>query len=136
MLMMVMFVVMIFMVVLMMMLVRMTMTLASAVTMFVFNFFVMMMFDIFHNTTFFPVNTPHRYRGYFRGQKWEILCATQLQTKPHHHLCNPVAYSAGHRFFPRNCLILALFSGLSAKKNRCWSCRSCLLFATCTFLPV
>ena len=79
MLMMVMFVVMIFMVVLMMMLVRMTMTLASAVAMFVFNFFVMMMFDIFHIATFFPVNTPPRYRGYFRGQKWEFLSATELQ---------------------------------------------------------
>lgn len=50
-----------------------------AFAMVMFNLFVMMMFAIFHNTTFFPVDTPHGYRGYFRGQKWEFLSATELQ---------------------------------------------------------
>jgi hypothetical protein len=52
-----------------------------AFAMVMFNLFVKMMFAIFHNTTFFPVDTPHGYRGYFRGQKWEFLSATELQLR-------------------------------------------------------
>ena len=130
MLVMMMFVVMIFVMVLMML---MTMAMASAVV--VFGFLVMMMFAIFHNSTFFPLIHRNPYHGAFRGQKWEILCATQLQTRPDIIFATRLHYRR-FPFLPRNCLILVLFSGLSAKKKRCWSCRSCLLFATCTFLPV
>jgi hypothetical protein len=79
-------VVMMLMMALMMVLVTVVMTMTVAMTPFLtiacclLTFaFQMIMFTIFHNTTFFPVDTPHGYRGYFRGQKWEFLSATELQ---------------------------------------------------------
>lgn len=79
-------VVMLIMMALMMVLVTVVMTMTVATARFLtiacclLTFaFKMMMFAIFHNTTFFPVDTPHGYRGYFRGQKWEFLSATELQ---------------------------------------------------------
>jgi len=93
MLMMVMIVVMIF----MMVIVRMTMAMAFAVTVAVFDFFVMMMFDIFHNATFFPLIHRLVIAVIFGGKSGKFFAQPSCKRDPTPSL-QPSCIIAGSRF--------------------------------------